>query len=299
MTAYLQCPDCGEQIKARERYCSRCRRDTLSIIDPPHKCVNSSAAAGFKPAFKSKITVRIITWILLAGFGFAGIYLWVNGKGPLSAISTGVEAVFTQTEAVPQPAPELMQAASYLPVEGLQLTFTQHYPDGVSGQIKRISTRLVPGAKAVTELELMQENGRIFGYAYHYFTCTDGIYMVYDQTPEENIPLLKNNLQPGTSWEYQYEGVKTVWTVLVLGQKVDLGFMSLDNCLLVEEVCDAADYGKIIYYAPGIGRIMEKVSGTNQALMLMTSLGSIDPKLAAKETRKWAPHYQEIKIPEV
>jgi len=296
LTAYLQCPDCGEKIKARERYCGRCGRDTLTLIDPSHKRLNRFNTAGSHTAFRKKIMVKIIFFILLAGIGLGGIYIWVNNKGPLTAINTGADPAQHQAEAVFEPAPELRQAATYLPVESLQLSFKQYNPEGVSGQIKRISTHLVPGA--VTELELMQEDGRIFGYAYHYFTCTDGIYLVYDQIPEENIPLLKNDLKPGMSWEYRHEGVKTVWTVLALGQNVDLGFISLDNCLLVEENCDAVDYCKTIYYAPGIGRILEKVSSADQTLMQITALGSIDPQLAVEETRKWAPNYQEIKKPE-
>lgn len=275
----------------QERYCSICGMDTLSIIDPPP--VTDSVIPETRTTVNKRgiSPFKIVALILLLQLVIGGVYWWISNMGQPAAKTM---SRLSATSEEGQRSSELKQASTYLPKAGLLLDFYLSYPEGASGNMKRISAQVVPGKAAVSELELMQTNGKQYGYAYHYYNRTDGVYLVYDQTPEDYIPILKNNLRPGLSWGYQDEDVKTVWTVLALGERLDLGSISLDNCLLVEEQSDAAEYRKIISYAPGIGRVMEKTADTGQTLMIMCSLGSIDPELATKEARKWSPNIQDI-----
>lgn len=160
--------------------------------------------------------------------------------------------------------------------------------------MERLTAQIVPDLSTITELELIEYKKKTYGYAYHYYEHADGVYMVYDQRPDEAIPVLKNNLHIGQSWTYKDMDASTVWTVMEMGKKVDLGFIKLTDCLVIKENSDAADYPKLVYYAPGIGRVMETTATDGQCLMVMSSLGSIEPDLSAKKIRKWATNYAAI-----
>lgn len=289
-----RCPGCGGKIRKLERYCGICGFDTLTIIDPPLKRYSSSPDSREMVTKRIPDKLRIVALLFLCLFGVAGIYWWANDREPVTDITKRNQSAIKQAGAVSNRAPALTKAASYLPEPGIDALFYLSYPSGDAGTMERITARVVPDASTVTELELMEYENKKYGYAYHLFNHADGVYLVYDQAPDDYIPILKENLRSGLSWTYKDEDVETVWTVLGLGEKIDLGFISLENCLVVQEKSDAVDYLKRIYYAPGIGRVMEKTD-KGECLMIMTSLGNIDPKQGAEKVKKWAPNYKEIK----
>lgn len=286
------CPGCGGKIRKLERYCGICGFDTLTIINLPAKRYSSSLDSRETVTRRTPGKLRIVVLLLLCLLGFAGIY-WAYDREAVKDITRRNQSAMQPVGAVSDRVPALNMATSYLPEPGIDAIFHLSYPGGAAGTMERITARVVPDGSTVTELELMDYEGKKYGYAYHLFKQADGVYLVYDQAPHDYILILKNNLHSGLSWTYKDENVGTVWTVLGLGEKVDLGFISLENCLVVEEKSDAADYLKIIYYAPGIGRVMEKTD-KGEYLMIMTSLGSIDADLSAKEVKKWATNYKII-----
>lgn len=112
--------------------------------------------------------------------------------------------------------------------------------------MERVSARVV-SAKAVriSEAEMVQDGGEYIGYGSHYIELPDGIYPIYDSTPLECSPVLKNNLTVGQSWNYATEFGQIVRTVIDMGVRLELGFAALDNCLLLEKDNQAAGFKKI------------------------------------------------------
>lgn len=292
MSAYLKCPGCGNTIRANERFCGICGMDTLTLIDPPVTVFNPHADP--EPTvferFKSSLGIILGVLILIAAIG--GGYLWMRTPAAHTAGQDETAAKPGEPNAVN--AAKLTDAAAYLPQTGLNLSLNMCYPGGDAGTMQRITARIVPDVASVTELELMEYKQKQYGYAYHYFPQEDGVYMVYDQSPEYAIPVLKNNLRPGLSWAYKDAESSTVWKVLKTGEKLDLGFVVLENCLVIEEQSDAVKFKKIVYYAPGIGRVMETTADNDECLMIISSLGSMDPVQAAKKVKKWAGNYRVV-----
>lgn len=161
--------------------------------------------------------------------------------------------------------------------------------------MERVNALVVPAeAVRVSEVEIITDQGETVGYGFHYIERADGIYLVYDPTPQECSPVLKNNLTVGQTWSYGDGYGQVVSTVLDMGVRLDLGFTILSNCLLVEEDNQAFGFKKIIYYAPGMGRVLEKTSEDGADLLKLTAFSKIDPAQAAEMVKRWAPNYQEI-----
>lgn len=266
--------------------------DTLTIIDPPVTVFNphTDPEPTVFERMQSKITIILAVLLVLAAAG--GIYLWFDGSSAQTAAKNKQD--LNHEKPVNNKAAALKDAVSYLPKTGLNIEFTMSYPGGDPGTMQRITAQIVPDVASVSELELMEYKQKQYGYVYHYFPEEDGVYLVYDQSPEDAIPILKNNLHPGLSWAYKDKDSSTVWRVLKMGEKLDLGFVVLDNCMLIEEQSDAVKFKKIIYYAPGIGRVMETTADKDECLMIMTSLGTMESGQAAKKMKKWASNYQVV-----
>lgn len=285
------CPECGGKIRKYERYCAICGFNLFSINDPSLENDNyrlDSIVAVSKPGIGMLPKIALILLLVL---GAGGMFWWFKGPELLVNKTISDQSALEQGQA---DASRFTQASSYMPRPGLDVQFYLRYPKGRSGTMERITAQVAANKSVITELELMEDKGKEYGYAYHLINNTDGLYIAYDQSPSDRILMLKNNLHPGLSWAFQDQGVSTVWKVLEMGKTIDLGFVSLENCLLIEEKSDAADYRKIIYYAPEIGRIMEANAEDGKCFMIMTSLGSITPNQAAKKVKKWAPNYKEI-----
>ncbi len=257
------------------------------------------AAAGNKNALI--ILVAILALVFLGG----GAFYWWLAKGeddPRLASTPSTEQTGVQTTpAVQQPAAsataniDLSQASAYLPEPGLKLIYFVNYPDGTSGQVEHYTARVVSNeAVRVSDVDIINENGEEFGYSTHYVERPDGIYLVYDSTPMEIEPLLKNNLITGMNWRYDTEYGSVVWTVFDMGVSLDLGFTKLENCLLLEEDNQAVGFKKIIYFAPGVGRVLERSPG-GEDLLTTTALSRIDQAQAAQMVKKWSPNYETIK----
>lgn len=192
--------------------------------------------------------------------------------------------------------PDLSRAATYLPKTGLKCTFYVNYPDGASGTMERISAKVVPNeAVLMSEVEIIQEQGETMGFSTHYVDRADGTYLIYDNTPMEIFPVLKNNLIVGQTWEYKDENGSIVWKVAEVGVTLNLGFTTVPNCLIVEEDNQAVGVKTINYFAPGMGKIMQKSSQEGQEYLKLTGFSTIGTAEAEAAVKKWAPNYSGIK----
>lgn len=192
--------------------------------------------------------------------------------------------------------PDLSHAAIYLPKAGLKCTFNVNYPDGASGTMERISAKVVPNeAVLMSEVELIQEQGETTGFAAHYVERADGTYLIYDNTPMEIFLVLKNNLIVGQTWEYKDENGSIIWKVADVGVTLNLGFTTVPNCLIVEENNQAVGIKTINYFAPGMGKIMQKSSQEGQEYLKLTGFSTIGTAEAEAAVKKWAPNYSGIK----
>ncbi len=325
------CPDCGAQIIPNDRFCGECGFDITSsmkqpvvnqpTVDPVAGSGNSTQnqtdsyqsptiqtaptaipyQAQVNPAAGNKNAIIILVAILAVVFlGGAGLYWWLaKGEGdPRSASSPAPNQTGVQTTpAAQQPAAkiDLSRASAYLPEPGLKVNYFANYPDGTSGPIEHYTARVVPNESVrVSDVDIVNENGEEFGYGTHYVERADGTYMIYDSVPMEIEPLLKNNLINGLTWSYDTEYGSVVWTVMDMGVTLNLGFTKLDNCLLVEEDNQAVGIKKYIYFAPGVGRVLERSPG-GEDLLTTTALSRIDQAQASQMVIRWSPNYETIK----
>jgi hypothetical protein len=97
--------------------------------------------------------------------------------------------------------------------------------------VKRYSGQVVPNeAVRVTEVETGMDQGEEFGFTVHYVERADGSYVIYDHLPFEIMPLLKNDLTVGSTWNYQDQYGQITWTVLDMGVNLDLEFTVFEDC---------------------------------------------------------------------
>ncbi|NLT20260.1 MAG: hypothetical protein GXY16_04595 [Syntrophomonadaceae bacterium] len=297
MNLFLKCPVCEGDIDMKERYCGMCGFDSVTIVDPlPENDDDNDNSLKNKAACKNITkTLLVIMLMVLLQLSAGGIYWWVKEPATIAQCTENqstneADNSFNTVNNIP----DLTKAEAYIPNPGISARFYQRYPYGEAGVIERVSANILVNQDIVSEVDLIEHNGEFYGYAYHFLTQSDGVYIIADQKPEDIIPLLKNNLRPGLKWEYHDGARITKWTVMEIGKTVDLGFITLHNCLLVLEDCNEADYKKIIYYAPGIGRVMEKSSPEGEWIMIMTALSSINPDQAAKTIKSWSVNYEQI-----
>lgn len=249
------------------------------------------------------IMVSLLAVLLLVG---GGLYWWL-ARGNDSGIGKSISSE-TQHKGIQDPNSggqqtipnetkvDLTRAVTYLSEPGIKCTFYVNYPDGTEGIVERISGQAVPNeAVRVSEVEIGVEQGEDFGYGFHYVERADGTYYILDQSPNEITPLLKNNLVVGQTWKYQNESGQIVWTVLDMGVDLDLGFAVFDDCLLVQEDNQMAEFESIIYYAPGRGSVKVTNPSGSIEYYKMTAFEPIDLALAAEKIKYWSPNYYDIR----
>ncbi len=270
---------------------------------------------------ESKRALVIVIIILAVAFGVGGgLYWWFSReKNPTGNVSTQQNTEQTTQQGTSENTgkttnqntgqstsgsqnngtttkPDLSRAATYLPKAGLKCTFYVNYPDGASGTMERISAKVVPNeAVLMSEVEIIQEQGEAMGFSTHYVERADGTYLIYDNTPMEIFPVLKNNLIVGQTWEYKDENGSIVWKVAEVGVTLNLGFTTVPNCLMVEENNQAVGVKTINYFAPGMGKIMQKSSQKGQEYLKLNGFSTIGTAEAEAAVKKWAPNYSGIK----
>lgn len=242
----------------------------------------------------------LIAILTLAFLGSGGFCWWLaRGEGPAAVTplspageNTGQAAVSASPGVKP---PDLTRAETYLPEPGLKCTFFVNYPDGTAGIVERFSARVVPARTVrVSEVETRVERGETIGYGFHYVQWADGTYYILDQNPEEIVPVLKNDLTVGKTWSYRNEFGQITWTVQDMGVNLDLGFATFDNCLVVKEDNQPAEFQSITYYAPGRGIVLVRDPAGSVDYYKLTALTLIGEAQTREAVIRWAPNYQQI-----
>ncbi|MFX4262927.1 zinc ribbon domain-containing protein [Pelotomaculum propionicicum] len=259
---------------------------------------------GTKSGGNKNALMIMISLLLVLFLGGGGLYWWFSrGEDPGKAAT--VPSARNNGAATPAASPsnspaaatvDLSRASTYLSEPGLKCTFFVNYPDGMSGVVERFSARVVPNETVrVSEVETGVERGEAFGYGFHYVERADGTYYILDETPFEIFPALKNNLTVGQTWYYQDEFGKVTWTVVDMNVDLDLGFAVFEDCLLVKEDNQAAQFQSITYYAPGRGSVLVRDPSGSVDYYKLTALARIDAAQAAAAVKQWSPNYAEIK----
>lgn len=242
----------------------------------------------------------LIAILTLTFLGGGGLCWWLaRGEGPAAVTPLlPAEENTGQAAAAPSPGaktPDLTRAETYLPEPGLKCTFFVNYPDGTAGIVERFSARVVPARTVrVSEVETGVERGEVFGHGFHYAQWAEGTYYILDQNPEEIVPVLKNDLTVGKTWSYRNEFGQITWTVLDMGVKLDLGFITFDNCLVVQEDNQPAEFQSITYYAPGRGSVLVRDPAGSVDYYRLTALTLIGEAQTRETVIWWAPNYQQI-----
>lgn len=254
------------------------------------------------------IMVSVLVLVFLTG---GGIYWWLSKDAPGSNTNGSGQAV-TQQNSTPatdagsqnsndvpaqtESQADLSRAATYLTEPGLKCTFSVNYTDGMSGIVDRISGQAVPSESVrVSDVEVGIDMGEEYGSGFHYVERADGTYYIIDSSPFEIYPVLKNNMTVGQKWSYDSEYGSILYEVIDMGVDLDLGFTKFEDCLLLYEDNQAAEYQSITYYAPGRGNVYVIAPGGNFEYYKMTAMTNIGLDEAANTISKWCPNYLEIK----
>lgn len=321
------CGDCGFDTKGASKDSGELEKESVKIDDtavPPsdnsvNKKVNEQLISEESSSNNNKRALVILVAILALVFAVGGgLYWWFSrDKNQTKDIATQQNSEQTTQNSKSQNTKEnentaqstsdsqnndikqkldLSRAATYMPKSGVKCTFNVNYPDGDSGTMERISAKVVPNeAVLMSEAEIIKEQGETIGFVTHYVERADGTYSIYDDTPMEIFPVLKNNLIVGQTWEYKNENGSIIWKVLDVGVTLDLGFTTIKNCLMVEEDNQAVGVRTINYFAPEMGKIMQKSSQEGQDYLKLTNFITTDIAEAEAAVKKWAPNYFEIK----
>jgi len=260
-----------------------------------------NAPLGTNPSGSKNALVIMISVLVLLFLAGGGIYWWLskddpagNKNGNSAANVSGQNASGVPGQDAPQG--DLSRAATYLSEPGLKCTFYVNYPDGMSGIVDRISGQAVPNESVrVTDVEMGIDQGEEYGFGFHYVERADGTYYIMDSSPFEIFPVLKNNLTVGQTWKYDTEYGSTIYEVMDMGVDLDLGFTKFEDCLILREDNQAAEFQSLTYYAPGRGAVYVTAPGGNFEYYKMTAMTKIDPAEAAGTIKKWCPNYMDIK----
>lgn len=323
------CPNCKSALLPDDRFCGDCGFDTHKLADSPAQPLVDTPAeqpadrpaqqlvdtpARQQPVLEPQGRVEaadglgrrtggsksalVILISLLAGLFLigGGLYWWLSRSE--DGIPQAPKPAVTQNDNGAKetaPAVDLTRAETYLSKPGIVCTFEANYPDGAFGIVKRYSGQVVPNeAVRVTEVETGMDQGEEFGFTVHYVERADGSYVIYDHLPFEIMPLLKNDLTVGSTWNYQDQYGQITWTVLDMGVNLDLEFTVFEDCLMVQEVNEMADFHSITYYAPGYGSVLVTDPSGSINYYKMTGFTPIPAEEAAKEIIRWSPNYQDI-----
>ncbi|NPV91276.1 MAG: hypothetical protein HPY50_10955 [Firmicutes bacterium] len=326
------CRRCGSKTASMDRFCGECGFDTLAAsnqvqpvqVQPPaapppnvHQNQAGPPAAPPQPPVGSgsgsrNALIIMIAVLAIVFLGGGGLYWWFSREeGPTQVASPSVEkntaqtstqapassTPASQTPEVPAAAEvDLSRASTYLSEPGIKCTFFVNYPDGTAGVVERVSARVVPAeAVRVSEVETGVDMGEAFGHGFHYVERPDGTYYIMDQTPMEIFPVLKNNLYVGQTWDYQDEFGKITWTVVDMGVDLKLDFTTFEDCLLVKEDNQAAEFQSVTYYAPGRGIVRVRNLAGSSDYYKMTAYTRIDEAQAAGIVKKWSPNHADIR----
>ena len=240
MNLFLKCPVCGGEIDMKERYCGMCGFDSVTIVDPTLESEDN-----LHHEFNAKTKTRSLLVVILMIFmqlSAGGVYWWLTNKATIAGISENQPAIETDNSLnTSKNVSDLTRAETYLPKPGVLAKFYQRYPNGEAGVIERISANIFTDNNILSEVDLILYEGKNYGYAYHFIKRSDGVYIISDQNPEDIIPSLKIICDPVYNGNTMM-GPENSLDSFRNGKTIDLGFINLQNCLLVQEECNQADY---------------------------------------------------------
>ena len=191
-----------------------------------------------------------------------------------------------QQAAPPIKEKQLNNPATYLPSPNFKYTVYQQFADGDQGTMDFLAAQ-VSDVAVISELELVYPPGEEpIGFVQHYLIRSDGIHSVYDSNVDLSDIWMKNNLSKGLQWEQH--GIRT--TVTGIGVACDLGFVVLQDCLVIERFNSSVDVEYQYYYAPGHGLVLKKDLRSGQTLYIVRSIDPIDPLQAKNRVQQYSPN---------
>lgn len=183
-----------------------------------------------------------------------------------------------------QASPEdFKRAQAYLPAPYLVRILSARFPDDSTAVLTEKTGRIQKGIQ-LSELESSNGDELVF----HYVNREDGVYRVPDDSPDQGVLWLPNDLEVGRKWNdgsYDCE-------VLAMEETVDLGFDKFP-CLKVKRVNDAVDAFETAYYSPGYGEVLVQ-NALDQDTLRLTSFMRLKEGQGAGEILQKAPNAGKI-----
>ncbi len=272
MNQVKNCLHCGASLDDSDSFCSYCGRQAEGV--------------NTKKPLPRWIVVLAMVGVLFASAGLGYWYAFGRTDAVPDTPKPSVPVQNQQQAAPPIKEKQLNNPATYLPSPNFKYTVYQQFADGDQGTMDFLAAQ-VSDVAVISELELVYPPGEEpIGFVQHYLIRSDGIHSVYDSNVDLSDIWMKNNLSKGLQWEQH--GIRT--TVTGLGVACDLGFVVLQDCLVIERFNSSVDVEYQYYYAPGHGLVLKKDLRSGQTLYIVRSIDPIDPLQAKNRVQQYSPN---------
>lgn len=289
------CENCGELLNPGASFCEACGHPAAdsSELRPASQPVPLREERAGRPKFKGIIAGLVI--VLLA---VAGLLMW-RQFGMQPTVGTGINSAGQKTNPETNqgsgktPLPDLTNPQTYLPKPDQKYYYYQYYADGDEGEVALVAAKVASGT-LVSTVEFAQS--KLYGgesiFTQHYLMQPNGVYVANDDTDYLAALWLKNSLAVGQEWTVP--GITV--NIKAIGSSCDLGFMKIDNCLVIERRYEAvADHVDTVYIAPGYGEVMIKTSPEGLIVKKLTRVTPLDEKTAADIVKNNSLHLDSFK----
>lgn len=158
-------------------------------------------------------------------------------------------------------------ALEYVPKPGMILEYMHYYTDGTEGEERELIGNMDPGI-LVSKAILLEEYDEVLEIR-HFVEGAEGIFLVYNDNPEDYSLWLPNNPKVDDTWKDIYSEHK----IMDMGVSIDVGGRLFENCIMKKTTTDIVEFVNISYIAPGYGEVYSVYGG-----------GAVEFELIGEET---------------
>ncbi len=274
------CSSCGAALENDDSFCPMCGE----IIPGKKTATNKRTMVIVIACGVVTICALIVMLINL----FPGHTSTPSPTAPvLKAVDNLQKATNAPVIASPSPqAPAKLNASSFLISTNKKYTYYARYMDGDEGEEQLVAGHL-GGNTLIATMYYVPVKG---GVAY-YMKRSDGIDVVYDSNSDESINWLPDDLTLGA--KYNKNGIKK--TVLKVNETCDLGFVKLQNCVVLLEEYEAVEHEQVSWYAPSYGCVLETSRDGSFEYKRLTAVEDYSSDTALQEIKNNAINLSKIR----
>ncbi|MEI6602995.1 MAG: zinc-ribbon domain-containing protein [Clostridia bacterium] len=295
----MRCTRCGNELPANLKFCENCGQPVQPAGVPPRPPM--------QPMPRKKANLPLMIALIVVGVavvcGAIFFFLQMNqpggNQGPNA--TTGIQSPSVAPSAQPTELPTvaptalptaipttlpLTQVAAFLPAENTYFKYYNNYPDGDAGYEEQWTYGVGGG-----NIAIIMKTPEL-GVVSYLFKRDDGVVrLIYDMNPKTWVPWLKRTLTVGSKVESKVYNQ----TILKDHQPLDLGFTQLTDCIVIQEDFIAAEYSRISWFAPGLGRVLETDLTGKYEYLKLVAFNEVEQSFAATTFEKYEKNFAKIK----